>query len=80
MTCYQILLLFSLFQKITYSCESWVLTTDIRRRIQAAEMKLLRRIKGITKINRVRNELVRQELKVEPILKKINKHSSGLII
>ena len=36
-------------------------------------MKYLRRIKGITRRDRVRNEVVRQELKVEPILKKIYK-------
>ena len=58
---------------LTYGCESWVLTKDIRSRIQAAEMKYLRRIKGITRRDRVRNEVVRQELKVEPILKKIHK-------
>ena len=36
-------------------------------------MKYLRRIKGVTRRDRVRNEVVRQELKVEPILKKIYK-------
>ena len=36
-------------------------------------MKYLRRIKGITRRDRVRNEVTRQELKVEPILKKVHK-------
>ena len=59
---------------LTYSCENWMLTKDIKSRIQAAEMKYLRRIKGIARRDRVRNEVMRQELKVEPILKKIRKH------
>ena len=36
-------------------------------------MKYLRRIKGITRRDRARNEVERQELKVELILKKIHK-------
>ena len=58
---------------LTYSCESWVLTKDIRSRIQAAKMNCLRRIKAITRRDRVKNEVVRQQLKVEPRLKKKHK-------
>ena len=36
-------------------------------------MKYLRKIKVITRRDRVRNEVVRQELKVDPILKKVHK-------
>ena len=57
----------------TYDYESWVLTKNIRRRIQVAEVKCLQRIKGITRRDGVGNEVVRQELKVEPILKKMHK-------
>ena len=56
-----------------YKYESWVLTKEIRSRIQATKMKYLRKIKGIARRDRVRNEVVRQKLKVEPILKKIYK-------
>ena len=45
----------------------------IKSRIQAAKMRCLRRIQEITRRNRVRNKVVRQELKFEPILKKIFK-------
>ena len=58
---------------LTYGCESWVLTKNIKSRIQATEMKYLRRIKGITRRDRVRKEVVRQELKVESILEKLYK-------
>ena len=39
----------------TYDCESWILMKDIRNRIQAAEIKYLWRIKGITRRDRLRN-------------------------
>ena len=58
---------------LTYGCKSWLLTKNIGSRIQTVEMKYLRWIKGIRTRDRVRNEVVRQELKVEPILKKIHK-------
>ena len=58
---------------LTYGRESWVLAKNIKSRIPAAEMKYLRRIKGIARGDGVRNEMVRQELKVEPILEKIHK-------
>ena len=59
---------------LKYGCESWVPTKNIKSKIQAAEMKCLRRIKGITRRDSVRNEVMIQKLKVEPILKKIYKH------
>ena len=55
--------------------ESWVLTKDIRCRIQAAEMKYVRRIKRITRRDRVRNEV-----QVEPILKEIHKQQPGGLV
>ena len=58
---------------ITCGSESWVLTKDIRSRIQAREIKYLRKIREITRRDRVRNEVARQELKVKPTLKKIHK-------
>ena len=61
--------------------ENWVLTKDIRSRIKAAEIEYLRRIKGIMREYRVRSEVVRQELKVKPTLKKIiNNNLSGSVI
>ena len=56
-----------------YGNESWMVTKDMRSNIQAAEPKYLRRMKGITKRDRVRNEVVRQKLIVEPILKTLHK-------
>ena len=58
---------------LTYGCESWVMTNTMKSKLQAAEMKYLRRVKGITRRDRVRNELVRSELKVEPLMTRIKR-------
>nr|CAI5851247.1 unnamed protein product [Callosobruchus analis] len=34
-------------------------------------MKYLRRVKGVTRMDRIRNEAIREELGVEPVLKLI---------
>ena len=42
-----------------YACESWTLTTDTERRIQAMEMRCLRKLLGITYRDHISNEEVR---------------------
>lgn len=58
---------------LTYGSESWILTNQMKSRIQATEMKYLRRVKGITRRDRVRNEAIRKDLKVEPVVKTIER-------
>ena len=53
---------------LTYGCEAWVLIKRLRSKIQAAEMRVLRLILGITLRDRIRNEVVREKLEVESIL------------
>ena len=53
---------------LTFGCESWVLEPQQKSRIQAAEMTYLRRVKKITRMDRVRNEVVRQELGSQSVL------------
>ena len=53
---------------LTYGHESWTLTTKTRSQLQAAEMKVLRLIKGVTRLDRLRNEDIRRELDMEGIL------------
>ena len=45
-----------------YACESWTLTAEIERRIQALEMKCYRRLLNISYKNHVTNEEVRNNL------------------
>ena len=53
---------------LTYGHESWTLTSKTRSQLQAAEMKALRLIKGVTRLDRLRNEDIRRDLEVEGIL------------
>ena len=45
-----------------YACESWTLTAELQRKIQAVEMRLLRRLLGISYNDHVTNEEVRQRV------------------
>ncbi|XP_014274388.1 uncharacterized protein [Halyomorpha halys] len=51
---------------LTYSSESWTLTEKHQSRIQASEMRLLLKIEGKTKRDRVRNTTIRSNLNIKP--------------
>ncbi len=53
---------------LTYGHELWVMTERTRSRIQAAEMCFLRRVAGRSLRDRVRSSVIREELRVEPLL------------
>jgi len=53
---------------LTYGGESWTLTTATKSKIQTAEMRVLRLIKGVSCRDRLRNEDIRKELDVKSIL------------
>ena len=46
-----------------YACESWTLTADLEKRIQATEMRYFRKILGITYRDYVTNEEERNRIK-----------------
>ena len=58
---------------LTYGCESWVLTEREKLRLQATEMRVLRKIAGGTRLDKVRNETVRDRLRLGPVLKKVER-------
>ena len=58
---------------LTYGCESWVLTEWEKSRLQATEMRVLRKVAGVTRLDQVRNETVRNRLRLEPVLKKVKR-------
>src|SRR5678815_3360228 len=53
---------------ITIRSECWVLNTIHKSKIEAAEMRMLRLIIGVTLGDRVRSEAIREELEVLPIM------------
>ena len=58
---------------LTYGCETWALTAKTESRIQAAEMRVLRLIRGVSRRDRVRNVKIREDLGVTPLLQFIEK-------
>ncbi|XP_039281346.1 uncharacterized protein LOC120350716 [Nilaparvata lugens] len=59
---------------LMYESESWVVGRKEISRIQAAEMRFLRSVKGCTRLDLLRNEDIREELKVEPLNEEIKKY------
>jgi hypothetical protein len=63
-----------------YGSEDWTLTALQRRRIEAAEMKLLRPLAGYTLHSHKTKNSVRRELQTECILDKINEYRMNWLL
>ena len=57
-----------------YGSENWTLRASQRRRIEAAEMKLLRPLAGYTLYDHKANDSIRRELQIACILDKIDEY------
>jgi len=57
-----------------YGSENWTLTASQRRRIEAAEMELLRPLAGYTLHDHKTNDFIRREIKITGILDKIDEY------
>ena len=57
-----------------YGSENWTLTALHRRRIEAAEMKLLRPLADYTFYDNKTNDYIRHELRITGILDKIDEY------
>ena len=53
---------------LVYGAECWSLTRRTASRVQVAEMKVLRTLRGVTRLDRLRKEQVRTELSIKSIL------------
>jgi hypothetical protein len=51
-----------------YGNENWVLTEKDTNRIQAAEMRFLRSMLGVTRQDRLTNEAIQKTLKVNSLM------------
>ena len=58
---------------LTYGHELWVMTERTRSRVQAAEMRFLRRVAGLTLLDRVRSSAIRESLEIESLLLRIER-------
>ena len=54
-----------------YGAETWAITKAQERKLEVAEMRMLRWMCGLTRKDRVRNERIRETVKVGPMGKKI---------
>jgi len=57
-----------------YGSENWTSTASQRRRIEAAEMKLLRPLVGYTLCDHKTNNSIRKELRITSILDKVDEY------
>ena len=58
---------------LTFASELWTLSRSEQSKIQAIEMKYLRRVLRITREHRIPNDQIRETLQVEPIIDYINR-------
>ena len=58
---------------LLYGCETWTIQKRHVSRLQATEMRYLMRVEGVTKLDKVRNEDIRQRLKQEAVVEVVRK-------
>ena len=56
---------------MTYSAETWAVKKAQEKKLDVAEMRMLRWMSGVTKLVRIRNERIRGTTKVGEISKKV---------
>ena len=61
----------------TYGCEAWTLQARHKGQIEAAQMRALRRIEGVSRMDRVRNVDIRGRLKQEGVLDMVKKRQQN---
>ena len=58
---------------LTYGAESWVLKERQKQRVQAAEMRVLRKIARVKRIDHMRNDDIRTQLGQEKIVEQVRR-------
>jgi len=71
---------FNFLPTFLYGSENWTLTALQRRRIEAAEMKLLRLLADYTLRDHKTNDSIRRELQTECILEKIDEYRRNWLL
>jgi hypothetical protein len=70
----------SVLSVFLYGSENWTLTALQRRRIEAAEIKILRPLAGYTLYDHKTNDSVRRELQTECILDNIDAYRRNWLL
>ena len=52
---------------LLYGSETWVTTTRDMTRLEAAEMRFLRNVKGYTRLDKIKSDVIRKELQISGI-------------
>ena len=64
---------------LSYGSETWVTTTQDMTRLEAAEMRFLRSVKGYKRLDKIRSEVIRKELEISGIQDVRSKHKQNWI-
>ena len=62
---------------LVYGCEAWVLKERDKSRVQAIEMKVLRGVAGVTRLDCVMNEEIREGLKQKAVVAQMKRRRVG---
>ena len=54
-----------------YGAETWAVKKTQEKKLDVAEMRMLRRMSGVTKLDRIRDDGIRDKTKVGEISKKV---------
>ena len=64
---------------LIYGSETWIRTTRDMTRLEAAEMRSLRSVKGYTRLDKIRSEVIRKELEISGVHDVRSKHKQNWI-
>jgi hypothetical protein len=59
---------------LKFGSEAWVLKKREKQRLEAAQMKFLRHLLGITKLDKEKNQCIREEIGVQNMVKEIKQY------
>ena len=59
---------------LKFGSETWVLKKREEQRLEAAQMKFLRHLLGITKLDKEKNQCIRQKMGAQNIVKEIKQY------
>jgi hypothetical protein len=65
---------------LLYESETWVTAKRDMTGLEAAEMRFLRSVKGYTRLDKIRSEVIRKELEISGIQEVSTEHKQNWII